>query len=244
MQKISVYFLIFTVLAGINGCASIDPEIFKSQKKIEHYILPLELHIIDTNIKYDYDTRKVENIVNSIRIEEARYILYRDFSKNIFRSSDKKYGYACLEIKRKESLDRTMGIISAFTLLTINLFGFPMVAEKAEIEFELNLLNSQKQLIYHCTAKGEDTEYGALFWGYTVAGSSDVDTQIQQITNTKALQQALDSLKEQLEKDAEQINKKFLAAGPIEPRINNRIAVIKSDDLNKTSSQDRGTLIP
>ena len=130
---------------------------------------------------------------------------------------DTMYGYAYLQVKRKASINYVLAALSVLTLTTINIIGFPATWQHAEIELDLEILDSQRQSISHYTVKGGDTEYSALLWGYNYYGSANVKANIpiSQVVNTKALQKALAALKIELEKDVTHINETLMAAGPI-----------------------------
>jgi len=86
MRKIANNILLIYLLTCCYGCATVSPEVFNPHKKMEQLLLPLEIHILDPNIEEHYFSGKA-NIVSDDRIMEARYIVYKDFKKNIFKNS-------------------------------------------------------------------------------------------------------------------------------------------------------------
>lgn len=208
MRKIANNIFIIYLLTCCYGCATVKPEVFNPQKKMDQLLLPLEIHILDPNIEEHYFSGE-KNIVSDDRIMEARYIIYKDFKKNIFQESDKTYGFAFCHIKRDDIYANWLWIIPyAATLGTITLFGFPGISQTAEIEVELKILDLQKNLIARYSGVGKDTEYCAMYWGYEGFGGAiqNMNNTLSQVVNATALTNAFLDLKKQLQKDAFKIN--------------------------------------
>jgi hypothetical protein len=216
MKGIISYVSILIILLLSSGCASVDPKIFKPQEKTTKQILPLELHIIDkTDINNNqFPVNYNEYLKKTIPLE-TRYIIYNEFLNNIKTQNNTQYGYAILKMTREGfKMGITFAIISGITLLIPNLFGFPFGSLDLDINMELEILDSNKKSIQKYKAKGSDTEYYALYWGYSSNPAS------VQVLNVKAIKNSLSLLFKDIENDSIQINQKLLEAGPIKTKQN------------------------
>lgn len=196
-----------SILFCFLGCANVDPSIFKSQKKVERNILPLELHFT-TDELVSPSMFILPNIIEP-RKKESWFIIYRESYDDIFSNDSEYYGYVIVSVKRSEFENISYAVISGISLCTLNLLGFPFFSFSAEEDVDLSILDSKKNVIATYSSEGKDTEFAAMYWGY---GSP---YELSQAVHTKALINAIDSLKDQIGKNASQINEKLLASGPI-----------------------------
>jgi hypothetical protein len=82
---------------------------------------------------------------------------------------------------------------------------------------DVELLNSKDQSIAKYSVTADDTEYSAFLWGYN-------SLPLRQAARTVALNKALAQLKNKINADAEGINEKLLAAGPMKRNGYSRVS--------------------
>ncbi|MCU0848770.1 MAG: hypothetical protein MUD12_12865 [Spirochaetes bacterium] len=76
-------------------------------------------------------------------------------------------------------------------------FGIPATSMTYTVEMEAAVMNRQGRVLKTYSTVAEDTEYAAFYWGYYDPA---------QVAYTKALIKACDGIREQLTKDAANIN--------------------------------------
>jgi hypothetical protein len=199
-------------MGGATACAPIDRSLFDPRSPIAHRLLPLQVHIIDPNIEF---TDKATAILPEVRIIEARYIIKKDFTRNVFASGHERYGHVVLRIDRKVSSNASWLVAQTFMLYTPALFGVPIASQHSEIDLTTEIRDRNNDVIGRYTSHGEGAAYSALYWGrftpLVVRGGSE-GTAGTQAVHAEALAAALADLKSKLESDAAKLNSKLRAA--------------------------------
>ena len=176
----------------------------------------MEIHIIDQNIEVKKISKEKIQIFPGERITETKYYIKNEFNKNILDTNySEPYGYLIFRIKRDGGVNWTWFVISTCSLYAINFTGFPLFSLITEIDIQLEILDSDLNIIKTYASKGKDTEHGAFYWGYYAVGGANTqyNSCINQAVHINALSRAIDNLKEKIQKDIPEINKKLKNAG-------------------------------
>ncbi|MBN2820867.1 MAG: hypothetical protein JXP36_17980 [Bacteroidales bacterium] len=101
------------------------------------------------------------------------------------------------------SVNSIYTVPSVLTLTLINLFGFPIATQKAEIAIDAVIFNNENQVIKEYSFKGSAQKAAAYYWGYTGTGAINKEGQhdLQRVTLTYAIKDALIKLDKALETD-------------------------------------------
>jgi hypothetical protein len=212
--------VVLSLVLGISACASVDRSIFDPRAPVQARVLPLEIHIIDPNV--DPSTQLGDEPVQllpTVRISEARYIIKKDFGRNVFEPGDPRWGHLVVRVGRSTHRNWGWFVASTCSLYVVNLFGLPVVSETSEVTLDIEILDAQRRQVSRLTAKGTATEYAALYWGRPVPGVRGLDPATDyaelsgaQMEHAEALRGALDDAKRQLETSANNINARLRAA--------------------------------
>ena len=211
----SVLCLVMTVSA----CATVNRSIFDPKLPVRTRVLPLEIHIMDPNVDGTTELGdKPQPLLSNLRIMEARYVILKDFNRNVFEPGDQKWGHLIVRVGRNASLNWAWFVPSTLSMYVVNLVGFPILSQSSEVTLDIEVLDARRRHVTKFTAKGRDTEYSALYWGYSwrafagVRTFEEVDNTGNQTVHAKALRGALDDAKRELEKQANTINARLRAA--------------------------------
>lgn len=224
------------ILFLLNGCKTFDPSLLRPAERNQHLLPPLE-------VLYDFQNLGGTFSIPSSRIEHVEHlhsgpsgltrsvvllnhptfdrrllhivtIFDREMSNNICETSGTNYGYAVCRIVNIEASSAIHWFVaSALTCFTINLLGFPFSNQTAILDIEVEILDSKWKRIARYSALGEDTEYGALYWGY-YGVFNDLDpnrnTILSRVVITSAFRDAMDKIRTQIEPDVETLREKLL----------------------------------
>ena len=197
------------------ACLSAERSIFEPNEPIAPRLLPLRIHIIDPNISSIDDPSP---LVPEERTLEARYLIKKDFGRNVFMTNEPEYGRLIVRIERKVSGNLGWLVASTFTLFAPALFGVPIYSQSTSVRVQAEIQNAQNQLVSQYAAEGEDTQYMALYWGRGLSIRPREGSQAlagAQMLHAEALAAALSQIRDSIERDAASLNRKLREAGTL-----------------------------
>jgi hypothetical protein len=141
--------------------------------------------------------------------EDEMEIFTKEVENNLTEPYGKKFGYITMSSNR---LKANFG--NGLTLLNILLGGAPIllgvpvgpVEHKTEIT--IKILNANRNLIGKYSAVGSAKNTVALYYGYSLEDAN-------RKTRADAIKNAMQKIREQIQKEAERLNKKLKEVGPI-----------------------------
>lgn len=223
---VSVFTFIMIILPG---CKSYDMKLLHPDKKINKPLPPLVAEIDIKNLEIAFisgllprkpdshkknsgsrDTaagnKQVQNFKDK-RIQDAIIVFKREIENNICEpSGHKKYGYAVCRINNRVESSGYWYLVSIPSVGIINFLGLPGDSWSVVMDVEIEILDSQRNRISRYSAIAEDTEYAAMYWGYSQ--SKNPNSNISRVANTKALLNALKDIKRQIQRDTPKIRKR------------------------------------
>jgi len=141
------------------------------------------------------------------RIQDAITIFLKDVKDNITNPYGEKQGDIMCRITFGDVDSRGIGwmFLSALTLYIPNLFGMPMMSNRADLELEVQIFDINKKIIGRYTANCSDKKYVALYWGSNYPNAA-------RRANAAAFMCAMKKIKKQINHDAPELIKKLNAA--------------------------------
>lgn len=144
-------------------------------------------------------------------LPDAATLYSKDLEENLTNPVGEKYGYAQFKTLVAQSGMHGLGWY-ALSLSTMDipniLFGMPWGVGKTNLEVEMQILNSKKEMIAKYKAEGSAKIPIALYHGYGMMGAI-------KMANITAVKMALANINAQVEKDAAMIKAKLTESGAI-----------------------------
>ena len=218
--KLLAYIPVIAIFL-LAGCRSVSPKMFAAERYTSKTLLPLDLHVFEEPPVETLSEAPVVNGTTEIRELESRIMIVKEFRDNFFANSDETHGHAVFRIRRNCSarLGSVLYVpISAISLCSINLLGFPIASQGTTMSIDLEIWDASRNLISKYEATGKGRAYSAAYWGYGCVGASNTSQNgpVNQAAHTKALMKAISSLKHKIKmSDIPTINKRLLAVGPV-----------------------------
>ncbi len=140
------------------------------------------------------------------RVQDAITIFKREVENNICDNAiDNKKGIAVCRIAAADTSKNWGWFVPyCLTLCTSALFGIPPLSYTVEIDAQIDIYDNQNNLIKKYSALGNDTEYCALYWGYTESNGARTAAAV-------ALLNALKDIKTQIQTDQVALSRKLVA---------------------------------
>jgi hypothetical protein len=134
----------------------------------------------------------------------------RETKDNITNPAGQPYGFIHYKIPVSFIRNRGTGLVvlSSFMLMMPNILGFPFGVHETNLEVEVEIFNSNREIIGRYRGQGKSKAPVALWWGYT---SEDA----QRISNLKAIKLAMNQIKQQIARDYAHLQSELLASGPV-----------------------------
>ena len=221
----------------LHGCRSFDPYLLRPMEQNQHLLPPLTPVMDERSFELAYgmpqtEINKTEYInptssgsvrtvsvregaLNDKRIQQAMTIMEREINYNICETGPSQGYCVCRVIDREVAGNPSWFVISALTGFAVSFVGFPVGSLSTSVDIELDIQDMNQKLIARYSGIGEDREYGAMYWGYAFDPGlfqRDLDTDISRTANAQAFLQGMDSIKKQIERDAEFLRNKLLTA--------------------------------
>ena len=214
MKKISIAMLIATCIT-ISSCKIIHLSDFKIQPTLSAKLPALEMLTDNKNsVNNIYPMYAMYNpnpyYYNGSVSPEIQTLYNKELEENITNPIGEKYGYAQFKTLVADNGFHGWGlyVLSIFTLGIPNYFGMPIFISKTNLEVEIDILNSKKEVIAQYKAEGISKIPVAFYHGYGMMSAS-------RMANITAVKMALKNINEQIEKDAPTLKTKLFEKGTI-----------------------------
>jgi len=102
----------------------------------------------------------------------------------------------------ENTVDIVYTIPSVLTLTLINLLGFPIAAQGAEVSLKAIIYNRDNEIVDEIDIEGKAKKYSAYYWGYSGVAATDIKSgngDLHRVTVSYAIKDALDKLDKVLE---------------------------------------------
>jgi hypothetical protein len=202
--------LVFIGCAGVNmthfqSTTGIAPKIPATLRIDEHSFL-----IAFAGVQSDkFTAKKSKNLLDAEKMAASSEDLVKlSVEANILESTDARDCVAVVHLLNEhKSVNYGWFAGSLMTLFTVNLLGFPVGSQHADVEISIEFINAAGQRIGEYSAKGESTSYAALYWGYSGTGgvAKTYCCPAPRASVYGALQKALNQLAADVQKDAPRI---------------------------------------
>ncbi len=137
------------------------------------------------------------------RVNDVINIFNKEVKENITDPYGEKKGYISLKLGyRGKDGSIFYPLVSALSLWSVNLLGFPAKEAKQSLEVEVEIWNKKKEIVRRYTANALNVEYIAMYWGYDEA-------EVYRKVAADNIKQALEQIRKQINNDAEEIKLKL-----------------------------------
>jgi hypothetical protein len=217
--------ILFTILALAAGCRTIHLSEFRPEPANAKLLPALDMDIDMASLESAYwgnsvvvasnsydpvENRQVYMLHRDIRIQDAVTLYERETRDNITNPIGQPYGFIYYKIPVSYIRHRGTGlfVLSSFMLMLPNVLGLPFGGYEINMEVEVEILNSNREVIGRYTGLGKGAAPVAFWWGYTPADA-------QRISNVKSIKAAMNQIKQQINRDYEHLQRELLASGPV-----------------------------
>jgi len=221
--------IVFLLCSSIIGCKSFDPSLLRPREVIPQRLPPLEVQIDQGSMEsafslgsttgnaVGYSAPVFGGYVTAAslsgksfkdrRIQDSIVVFDREINDNICELSGAKKGYAVCRIASSTTSDNWAWLI--LSAWGPYILGSPVHSSSIELDIEVEILDLQRNKVARYSAIGKDTEYSALYWGYSDYKADRDDTTLSRVLNAQALLNAMVDIKKQIQRDAVQIIEKL-----------------------------------
>ncbi len=196
--KIARRLIVLTLLIPLTflliECRSIDSNILLHKETVDRSIKPMKVIV-----NYDSIAETIgasPNLWSDNRgIKDIATVIKNHMS---FDTEGGNYYLSIMIRKGESNSNPAYAIITGLTVFSISFLGWPLISDTVTIVLSAAIMNPDGRIIKTYEAKGKDTEYAAMYWGY---GNPSY------VATYKALTLACKDLREQLKQDSVNINK-------------------------------------
>lgn len=149
------------------------------------------------------------------QLRDVFTVLGNELNDNTIQKAGEKYGQARFKLVHFERSNPGWGwvIPSTLTGFTANLFGMPLSKIRTDLELQMEILDANGVVIAQYRAPGSGKATMAMYYGYTGYGAG-------RKANLLALQEAMRSIRQQMEPDLAKITENLQSAGPEKKTLN------------------------
>ena len=135
-------------------------------------------------------------------------LISEEVASNLTEQYGTQYGYISFKVRTLD-LGFSFAFLfpTFFSLGTLNLLGMPLTSYVREIELEVELIDSKRQLLKKYSAKSRVRVYSACYWGYRERFAA-------MKIYPDAFNGAMAQIRAEVKKDAKYLREKLLEAGP------------------------------
>ena len=195
--------IVIICMVVLSGCVSVDMNKVLTVEETNGKKLPtMEAVYIDGTSKVPQYWDTGSRVVQSGTTRAT--LFYQQVEKNLTDPYGDMHGYIELRdntLDLAPAQDGGWDIFSALTLGIFNLLGMPAHHFKPYSEINIRVLDKTGKLIKRYHTSIEDSEYAALYWGYSL---SDRDELL-----LRTYRKALDEIIEQMQNDKEFLSNKL-----------------------------------
>jgi hypothetical protein len=185
--------VLFLIACLVISCKSFDNGILLRKETFHHDVKPLRVIV---------NTASIQRCLNPNSDRNYDLSDHVNVIKNNLSYETEPGDYHLSIIVRKAEFGRGMlgMIFNVFTLSITAPFGMPYFSATCKVELEAAIMSPAGRVLKTYTAKGQDTEYVAAWWGYNPPD----DTKTARLL---ALTNACKELRTQMKNDASTINR-------------------------------------
>lgn len=142
-------------------------------------------------------------------------VLGNELNDNTTQKAGEKYGQARFKLVYYDRTQPGWGWIipSTLTIGGANLFGMPATKIRSNLELQMEILDAGNKVIAQYRAPGSGKATVAMYYGYSGFGA-------RRKANLLALQEAMRSIRHQMEPDLAKINADLQGSGPVNAPLN------------------------
>jgi len=198
-KPISV-LLVFAIAVIPLSCKSLDPKLLEQTASFDKGVTPMRVVINTDSINSTFHENIEFPSVPCCSFDE-RVQIYKILRQKLIFDRDTGSTYLSILIRKVElNWASAWSIASGMSLFLFNFFGMPIRRDMVTIDMEAAIMAPTNKIIKIYKTQGRDTEYVALYWGYS-GGES------YKLAYMRALQAGCADLRKQIEADRENINK-------------------------------------
>lgn len=149
----------------------------------------------------------VSSMFQTNRVIDNLFIFEHEVYNNITDTTSQEKGYIVCRIKNGSVNpgNYTLAVISGLTLFITNLLGMPISKVDTSLELEVIIYNNSKEKVASYNAQGEGRAWLAMYYGYSDFGNPREETALYRKSSILAFRSAINNIKEQINKDAQNI---------------------------------------
>ena len=191
----------------LGGCRTWDGSFIKpSVDPLQPKMLTLELKLEDFQT-----ANSIGNNSMDYRLNDGLLLFTREAEENLMDPFGYKYGTLSLKTNLVDARFGIGNLLLSSMLFTIpNLLGFPFMKIRYKLAAEVRITDSNKKLIGIYQGTGDSNVTVAYYYGYPLWNSA-----ADRKAYSDALNKALSIIRSKIRAEAETINKKLQAAGPM-----------------------------
>lgn len=148
--------------------------------------------------------------------EDPQKLFNNEMQRNVLEPADstESFGYAKLQITKAEVIRKGKGfqILQMLTFLTPSLLGMPLEYYCTDIQAEVQIMDTQGNVLATYTGTGQSNVRVAMYHGYS-------QSKAPRLADIEALREALSQIRPQLETDADMLRGKLLDGGPVDTAV-------------------------
>lgn len=154
------------------------------------------------------DSSRVRIIRNSYaqnaNADEMMVYFARSVNKNISSRVGVEHGYISCNITALENQDRSGGLIilNGLTLFIPTVLGLPITNDGVQLEIEVQVRDCEQRVLAVYQGQGGARMVSGMYYGYQMNAS-------HRLVRLRAMQKALDQVKEQIAKDKDMLEKQL-----------------------------------
>jgi len=159
-------------------------------------------------IQEDGSLAYVNRARGNVQYQDVITIVERTLKHSMCGTKGEYFGTARLKVSSCNVLNRGSGLttLSIFTVGLLNVVGMPHSISEAISEFELEILDSEGNVLRSYLGQGRATQTTGLYYG---GGDA------KRTVHAKAVNMALREIQEQVEKDVQMLKSAMKKAGPL-----------------------------
>lgn len=228
-------FLIALCALSLGACRTLQVRDFHQQNQLKEPLPPLTLQVHAESFAGQFAAEMLEDGLTYSAVSGALWIpdpfsvytqvgepmrdvftvLGNELNDNTTQRAGEKYGVARFKLVYYDRREPGWGwlIPSVLTLGAANLLGMPANRIQTDLELQMEILDANNHVIAQYRAPGSGKATVAMYSGYSGFGA-------KRKANLLALQEAMRSIRQQMEPDLSKLNAGLRAAGTVKAPVN------------------------
>ncbi len=196
---IPISFLIFVTIAFF-GCRTFDPALLRPT--------PGEVTPRLLRLSYDDPAEVAIAGANRLTVNSYMYTLFERELQNITEATGDEFGTVEVTVIFSDyTINYAWTVVSGMLLMVPNIFGMPIGSGTAQLEFEVEIFDRAGETVWKEDYYAKEKKYFNIYMSESYNASQE-DDEAEQIL--LVFRQLLMELKQDLDREAEQINQKLL----------------------------------